>query len=176
VAISGQENGWWGPVVSATCSDRIFCSKERVFTHGFKTCMPAWILVLSDVGQSIVKTVTRHRRSARWWSTTNCLNRKKQKKIDAFIKQNWSMTVSEIPAPNRIWNNAVQETVGSLGYWKDCAGWVSNFPTEQKTSAKKKKFPSQSLLRRQSRATIFFTASWRVTKDGFVTYLRLKFV
>jgi len=56
------------------------------------------------------------------------------------------MTVSEIPASTRIWNSMVQEIVGSLGYWKDYAGWVSYFPTEQKTSAKKKS-PSQSLLR-----------------------------
>ena len=52
-----------------------------------------------------------------------------KKRVDEIIKEDRRVTQDEIATKLGIGHNAVQEMIGSLGYWKICARWVPRLLT-----------------------------------------------
>jgi len=53
-----------------------------------------------------------------------------KKRVDEIIKVDRRVTLDAIATKLGIEHNAVQEMIGSLGYWKICAHWVPRLLTE----------------------------------------------
>jgi len=53
-----------------------------------------------------------------------------KKRVDEIIKEDRRVTLNAIATKLGIGHNAVQEMIGSLGYWKICTRWVPRLLTE----------------------------------------------
>ena len=53
-----------------------------------------------------------------------------KKRVDEIIKEDRGVTLDAIAEKLGIGHSAVQEIIGSLGYWKICARWVPRLLTE----------------------------------------------
>jgi len=53
-----------------------------------------------------------------------------KKRLDEIIKEDRRVTLDAIATKLGIRHNAVQEMIGSLGYWKICVHWVPRLLTE----------------------------------------------
>ena len=53
-----------------------------------------------------------------------------KKRVDEIIKEDRHVTLDTVATKLGIGHNAVQEMIGSLGYWNICAHWVTRLLTE----------------------------------------------
>jgi len=53
-----------------------------------------------------------------------------KKRVDEIIKEDRRVTLGAVATELGIGHTAVQEMIGSLGYWKICAHWVPRLLTE----------------------------------------------
>jgi len=77
-----------------------------------------------------------------------------KKRADEIIKEDRRVTLDEIATKLGIGHNAVQEMIGSLGYWKICALWVPHLLTEDH-KVQRKAITSEMLLRYRDEGDAF---------------------